>query len=106
MSTGLKIWLWIILVLNAIGAVLSAFAMLIAPISALAVVMEIVLIAGIVLLLFKQKKLGFYIMVGCSAAGLIINIMLAQGLLRSIFSAIIAPGITYLLMRNSWNEFE
>ena len=70
LGTGLQVWLWIIFVLNiitalgALAAVVGSAALGVGPVyTVLCVVsflLEIVLIVGIAMLLFKSKKVGFY----------------------------------------------
>ena len=74
LGTGLQVWLWIIFVLNiitalgALAAVVGSAALGVGPVyTVLCVVsflLEIVLIAGIAMLLFKSKKVGFNMICG------------------------------------------
>lgn len=113
LNTGAKVWLWIVFVLNIIAfamaiigvAALTAIAgpiVLVATI--LSLVAEVVLIVGVAMLLFSGKKIGFYLMVACAVAGLILNLIAGEAIARSIVSAVLCPLITYLLIKNQWNE--
>ncbi len=106
MSTGLKVWLWIVLVLNAIIGLLCIPLALLVPVLWVSVILEVILIVGVCMLLFKQKKMGFYILIGTSVLNLIINVVGGQGIVKSLISAILFPLITYALMRSSWDQFE
>ena len=76
LGTGLQVWLWIIFVLNiitalgALAAVVGSAALGVGPVyTVLCVVsflLEIVLIVGIAMLLFKSKKVGFYMICGAA----------------------------------------
>lgn len=107
MTKGLKIWLWIILVLNGFAILSNIITILATPIAIIYVALNVVVIVGIILLLFQQKKMGFYLYAGCAVVSLILNVtLLNANIIKSILLAIIAPGITYLLMRKNWNDFK
>lgn len=107
MNKGLKIWLWIILVLNSIVILGNIVASLANPIGFVYVALNVVLIVGIALLLFQQKKLGLFLYVGITFIVSILNIVLLKySIIYSIFTAIFTPAITYLLMRPTWDEFK
>ena len=96
MNTGLKVWLWIVFVINIISGVMMIPLMLIQPL----------LIVGAGLILFAQKKVGFYLMIACAAIGLVINIFGGVGVVKSIISAVLCPLITYLFMQKDWDSFQ
>ena len=97
MNTGLKVWLWIVFVINIISGVMMIPLMLIA---------EVLIIVGAGLILFAQKKVGFYLMIACAAIGLVINIFGGVGVVKSIISAVLCPLITYLFMQKDWDSFQ
>lgn len=106
MTKGLKIWLWIILVLNGFAVLGNIITILANPIAILYVALNIIVIVGIILILFQQKKVGLFLYAGCALIALVLNItLLHANIITSILMAIIAPGITYLLMKKNWNEF-
>lgn len=104
-GTGAKVWLWIVLVINVLSC-LPVFALIaLMPLYAIAViVLELILIVGVVLLLFKQQKLGFYILCASSVLSAIFNVMLGTNIIRAVLSAVLFPLITYLIIKSSWNE--
>ena len=74
MNTGLKVWLWIVFVINIISGVMMIPLMLIQPLLIVSLIAEVLIIVGAGLILFAQKKVGFYLMIACAAIGLVINI--------------------------------
>ncbi len=126
LSTGLKVWLWIVFVVNiisAIGALVSIFGA--AAISAayglgagytilcvLSFLLEIALLVGVAMMLFKQKKLGFYIICGTAVAVFILNLvtygmlgaLTAGNFVRALIYLIVSPLITYLFARADWDK--
>ncbi len=113
MNTGLKVWLWIVLVVNALSAIstcrLFGVAALVpggVAIVALSLVCSALIIAGTAVLLFARKKLGFYLMCACALLGLIMNIVMRTNLIAAIISAVFCPLITFLLMRKEWDAFQ
>lgn len=96
MTKGFKIWLWLILVVNVLAA-LSGL-MLIGSSLGTAIytlIVGFVAVAGAALLLFKCKKLGFYMMLATDIAGFIFNMMNGVGIVIALLSACIRPLITY-----------
>lgn len=105
MTTGLKVWLWIVLVLNAISAVISLIAALISPVLWISVIAGILIIVGAIMLL-QTKKIGFYLICGAAVVGLIVNVINGRNIFMALISAVVMPLIIYLLMKNTWNQFE
>ena len=128
MRTGLKVWLWILLVLQIIGIVSSVFTLsnkdtIAAVIEATGIdltttyivglITTVIMIAGIVWLLFMKKKLGFWIICAVSLFSGVYGILTASGtqamvilsIVSSIVGIVLAPGITYLLMKKDWETF-
>lgn len=106
MTTGLKVWLWIVLVLNAIYCVSAVGTAMLVPLAWISVVLEIMIIAGTSMLLFARKKMGFYLICGANVLGLIVNVVLGVNIIYALFSAIVMPLIIWLLMKNTWYEFQ
>ncbi len=106
MSTGLKVWLWVVLVLNAITALLCIPVALLVPLAWVSVILEAILLVGVCMILFKRKKMGFYVLIGSSVLNLIVNIVIGESIVKSIISAVLFPLITYALMRSTWDQFE
>ena len=91
MNTGLKVWLWIVFVINIISGVMMIPLMLIQPLLIVSLIAEVLIIVGAGLILFAQKKVGFYLMIACAAIGLVINIFGGVGVVKSIISAVPYP---------------
>lgn len=111
MTTGIKIWLWIILILNIISTftIFSFFGILSDPkleiVLVLVLLLQILLVISICIMLFFQKIIGFYIMCICAVVICIANIVLGNNPLMALLSAIIVPGITLLFLSNNSKEF-
>ena len=117
LGTGLQVWLWIIFVLNiitalgALAAVVGSAALGVGPVyTVLCVVsflLEIVLIVGIAMLLFKSKKVGFYMICGAAVIGFVVNLItygLVSGLTainigRAVVGLVVCPLVTYFLRK-------
>ncbi len=107
MKTGLKVWLWIVFVLNVIGCVLSVAGILVSPIwGTLALATSIVFTVGVGIILFKQQKLGLWLMCGAQVVGLILSIITGGNIVTALVQAVLAPLITYLFMRPDWDSFK
>lgn len=104
-GTGAKVWLWLVLILNAISCITLFPLLLIVPVAAaISIVLELALIAGVVMLLFKRKKIGFYMLCGCALLSMITNIIAGTGIIRAIASTVLLPTITFLVIRDQWND--
>lgn len=106
MSKGLKIWLWIIFVMNIIAVVSSFVAALLAPVAFISVILSAAYVAGIALLLFKQKKMGFFLMCGTQVISIIYSIFSGANIILALVSAIIPVAIVYFLMKPNWDAFQ
>ncbi len=99
MTTGCKIWLWIMLVANAISLVLGIISFsTLGVIGIYTIVAGIIAIVGICLLLFKKKRIGFYILLALAVVGLVVNIANGANIAVSILSATIAPALTFFFI--------
>ena len=102
MTKGCKIWLWFIFVCNLLGIVLG-FATLSLDIKAgiYTILAGIVMVGGIALLLFKQKKVGFYLIVAVTAVGIVCNILNGVNIAFALISAVVSPAITYYFINKN-----
>lgn len=128
-STGLKVWLWVVIVFNGLGAISNLTSIGQSPLaSIISILLEAALIYSCVLIMFKTKKLGFKLMcivAGVNALYTIVNVILvaivagavvgsasiglASGLVGAVLAVILAaicPLITYLLMKSQWDMFD
>lgn len=104
-GTGAKVWLWLMLVVNALSC-LGALA-LFAVIPALAIItlaLEILMVVGVVLLLFGRRKLGYYLLCTCAVLAMISNIYWGTNIIRAVATAVVMPFVTYLVIKDQWNE--
>lgn len=128
-STGLKVWLWILIVLDGISAAGSLMQIGDSVFNALwGVASNAIMIYACVLIMFQRKKLGFKIMVIMTAIGAVVSVVLAVvggmaagaiagnaavgvagGLVAAVIVVLlsaICPLVTYLLMKKDWDMFE
>ncbi len=106
-----KFWLWFVFIVNCIVLVLGLIgipaSLLLGPlmtvVTIVSEILEIVLIVGIVLLLFKKKKVGFYIMCGCQVVNIILGFIIGSGV-RTICSAVISILILFFAIKNYWDQ--
>lgn len=128
-STGLKIWLWVVIVFNGLGAITNLTQIGQSPLgSIISILLEAALIYSCVLIMFQMKKLGFKLM--CIVAGVnalysVVSVILvaviagavagsasiglASGLVGAVLAVVLAaicPLITYFLMKPQWDMFE
>lgn len=128
MSKGLKGWLWFIFVVNILAAVASLMTVLgAAALSAsmglgagytvlcvVSLVLEIVLVAGIAMMLFAQKKLGYYLLCGAAVVGFIVNLitygmldaLTAANIVQAVLGMVLCPLITFLVAKKDWNNLK
>ncbi len=104
-GTGAKVWLWIVLVVNALSCISVALLVVISPLLAIiTLALEVVLIVGVILLLFKKQKVGFYVLCVSSVLSAVFSVILGTGIVRAVISAVAFPLITYLIIKSRWNE--
>ena len=109
MTKGCKIWLWItlignlltllgdisILIVNIVNKFLNMNVTLVSPIYGVyVIVVECIVIWGTELLLFKQKKNGFYVVLAVAFVVLVVNIVSGMNVFFAMIG-IINPIITY-----------
>ena len=106
MTKGSKIWLWILMIAGGFSAIAGLAAMKYsAGIGILAVIIGSCQIAGAALLLFKQKKEGFYLICVIAVVDFIYSMINHTSILMALIRLIGMPGITYLLLyRNSGDK--
>jgi len=92
-----KVWLWIIFIANILSGVayIANIAMgLIEPlIGVLGLAAEAIIVTGAVLLLFKKKKLGFFVVIGAAVLALVMN-----ALNDNLVGGIISTGLSVLIL--------
>ena len=114
-----KFWLWFVFIVNIIALVISVLglvgSLILGPLyialMLVTVVLEVAIIVGITTLLFKKKKVGFFIICGCQVVNVILSFVLGaiQGNavssgVRTIGSAIISVVILYFAIKNYWDQ--
>lgn len=104
MSKGCKIWLWIIFICNILSILLGIVSITANPkVGIYTVLAGAVMVTGIALLLFKQKKVGFYILIAVAVIGLVFNILNGVNIIFALISAIVSPAITYYFINKNSN---
>ena len=73
MTRGLKVWLWLVLAVNAISGVMAIVSALLIPLMWVVVAAEALVVAGAVMLLFPRKKMGFFLICGGAAVSKLTN---------------------------------
>ena len=98
MTKGCKIWLWILMIggaistLSGIIAISNSFSL-----GFFSMIAGLIQIAGISLMLFRQKKEGFYILCGIAIIVFFINIANNVSFIFALIGAVVSPGITYYI---------
>ena len=126
LSTGLTVWLWIIFVLNILATIGGIVVVLGASVVGaslgaslgvgaihgilcfISVILQIIITVSFGILLFAHKKIGIVLIFALAVLGFIVSMVTyaitAQlgigNIVKSIISAILVPGITYLLAKN------
>ncbi len=101
MKTGAKVWLWIVLVLGALGLLGNLTLFLANPLIAIIyVAASVLIVAGCAVVLFKFQKLGFYLLIAGYVVNGIMNIVIGGAIISGILGMILVPLITYLVIKN------
>lgn len=75
LSTGCKIWFWVVLVLNALSALISIFFIKESAVYIASLISGIGMCAGAGMILFQKKKLGFYVLLAMAAFNLLVSVI-------------------------------
>ncbi len=109
MTKGTKIWLWCALVLSVLTTMMNGVSG-----RWISVVIAVAALAGLVVLLFTQKKWGFLLMCVCAVLsflngvyqGVIGQSTMVAAVVMSLIGAALIPGVTYAFLRKSWGELK
>ena len=102
MTKGCKIWLWIVLIGQCLSGILGVASMKAnVGIGIYTIAVAIIGVAGVSLLLFKHRKIGFYFLVAVSIIALIANIMNGVNIIIAAISAVISPAITFFFIQRN-----
>ena len=114
-----KFWLWFVFIVNIIALVVSVLgllgSMVLGPVFVVLMlvttVLEVAIVVGAATLLFKKKKVGFYIICACQVVNVILSFVLGamQGNaigsgVKTIASAIISVLILYFAIKSYWDQ--
>lgn len=103
LKTHAKVWLWIVFIVNILGALACLRLLTAHPIWGFSSVMSLLVAAAIGILLFKRMKLGFYIFCGLSAVIFFLNVYMHVNFILALFGMLASPIITYLFIKSSWD---
>lgn len=101
MSTAAKVWLWIVLILNALSFIGNVFTLVF-----LGAVVNGLLVGGAFYLLFKRQRMGFYAICVGAVLGLVVNIISGGGIVSAVISAILNPLITWLFLKKDFDKLQ
>lgn len=99
MHKALKLWLWFVLIAYAVQAVMNLVSG-----SVFYFIYSAAHLAAVYLLLFRGRKLGFYLLMEISIFGMVLNYRAGVGLPLTILAAVAVPAITLLLMQRDWGR--
>lgn len=108
MSKGLKICLWVFLVMDIMTFLFYGRTFLLANASAAAagMLLELMQIAGISILLFNRRKFGFYIICLSEIVMFAVNVTLfGSDIIISLINSAIIPLAVYAFMKPFWNTW-
>lgn len=108
MSKGMKIWLWFALVLRAFTTIVNLTSG-----RYLTVALAAGTVVGLCMMLFAQKRQGFYLLCICYLAAFAEGIhqgmanpsTLAVSIIMSLIGSAFIPAVTYLFLRKNQNAF-
>lgn len=104
MTKGSKIWFWFVIIVNILSAVSGLILISSMPdIGILSVISGIVLAIGAGIILFKHKKLGWYLIAGMAVVNCFINVVNGVGIIGSVLSSVLCPAISYYFMNKNSN---
>ena len=109
MKKSTKIWLWVALVICVATTIMNAFMG-----RTTAVIIAVVAIAGLAVLLFTERKIGFIVMCVCYTLSFISGVVngasgetgVLVSVVMSFVGSIMIPGITALFLRGQWKNLK
>lgn len=102
MTKGCKIWFWIVLVLNAITALANLSLMSYALGTGIILVLAgAVIVSGAEMILFKQSKIGLYLVIGVAVLECIANLASYINPGYAVISAVINPLTSYYFVNKN-----
>lgn len=108
MSKGLKICLWVVLVMDIITFLFYGRIFFLADASAAAagMLLELIQIAGVSILLFNRRKTGFYIICLSEVVIFAVNVTLfGSDIIMSLINSAVVPLAVYAFMKPFWNTW-
>lgn len=97
LTTGCKVWFWLVIIANALTAIGGLALISTSPFLGISTVASgAALVVAAVMILFKYKKEGLYIIIGVCVINCLINIgVYNQGIVSSIISSGVSALISY-----------
>lgn len=108
MSKGLKICLWVVLVMDIITFLFYGRIFFPADASAAAagMLLELIQIAGVSILLFNRRKTGFYMICLSEIVIFAVNVTLfGSDVFMSLINSAVIPLAVYAFMKPFWNTW-
>lgn len=99
MSTGCKVWLWIVFIGNLLLLPMSATVLI-------AFICSIVNIIAIGILLFKQKKVGLYLFFLNAVINCLVSLSAGANVLLAVSASIVSPIITAAFVSTNADIFD
>lgn len=109
MNVKTKIWLWIALVLSVYVTCMNVFEGRWPSVG-----IAVIALVGLCMLLFKSKKLGYYIMCICYLCAFVVGIYegtqwgtsILMSVVMSFIGSALIPVVTFLFIRSQWNNLK
>ena len=105
MDTGFKVWLVLIIVVNAGIGIFTFLKAIFVPSAWITILCRILLIAGAVFLL-SFRKMGFHLICAAAAINFLVSVFAGGSIFWGLISAAIMPFITYVFMKDRMDLFE
>ena len=107
MTKGCKNWLWFMFVVNILTVIAGVVTIPTNTLTGIySVIADIVRIAGVALLLFRQRKNGLYLIIVIAVIDVIVAAVNGVNIIFALISAAIYPAVTYYFVSKNNNIFK
>ena len=107
MTKGCKNWLWFMFVVNILTVIPGVVTIPTNTLTGIySVIADIVRIAGVALLLFRQRKNGIYLIIVIAVINVIVAAVNGVNIILALISAAIYPAVTYYFVSKNNNIFK
>lgn len=107
LSKGCKIWFWFLLIVDCLAVIGYLLSIVKSPLSSiLGIIGAVLTLGGAALILFKQQKLGFYLICASAVLGLIGTLVTADKIgagtiIGGVIGALISPLISWYFVNKN-----